>query len=508
MKNTWINKNTTIILIIVFFLWNALFFVFSYNSGFGYDALDYLVIGRSLLDGYDFYSFYPAKSFGMYYFAAFILYFNKNAGHIYITSIITLLYTTTLILTFLIVKNILNKKVALVSTFLVSICCYSMELNFLIPEYFINILGFVSVHQAIVGLQKRNSKHFFLSGIFIGIGTWFKATAALSFLGILSFLIIYLITKKEPIIRSIHIIFKLIIGFLICLLIPMIYFYLTNRLTQHLEWTYFYPLFNYSLESYTYKLYTKVVWFPVLFVLALVLSFNGKIKNEIYNSYPLILILVVGLFTCLQLLKSQSGHYLFSGATLISIFIAAVWDKRVAAYSCKKYVSNNCFYLLSTLLLVMMSVFLYNPKVLARFTHLEDYSKGEELKNYIRKYVTKDKSALFFKNNMFLYWISGRYPNYPFIHTHVQWGYVINKNPRLLYESILDPNLSLIEFNPEILFKGASTLYLGIDDRDFMKKRKNLMIINKFYQLLTKHYVRSNEEIKPYIFWTRKIQSN
>src|SRR6267378_667276 len=70
----------------------ALFFVFTYNSGYGYDALEYLVIGRALAHGQRFYSLIPSKSPGIYYLVAAILTFKVPANHYTVSALITLLF--------------------------------------------------------------------------------------------------------------------------------------------------------------------------------------------------------------------------------------------------------------------------------------------------------------------------------------------------------------------------------------------------------------------------------
>ncbi|WP_232325933.1 hypothetical protein [Spirosoma montaniterrae] len=47
-------------------LFGAIFFLFSYNSGYGYDAYEYLIIARTLDQGYQLYDFIPSKSYLLY----------------------------------------------------------------------------------------------------------------------------------------------------------------------------------------------------------------------------------------------------------------------------------------------------------------------------------------------------------------------------------------------------------------------------------------------------------
>ncbi|WP_332369467.1 hypothetical protein [Spirosoma telluris] len=43
-----------------------IFFLFAYNSGYGYDAYEYLIIARTLNEGYNLYDFIPSKSYLLY----------------------------------------------------------------------------------------------------------------------------------------------------------------------------------------------------------------------------------------------------------------------------------------------------------------------------------------------------------------------------------------------------------------------------------------------------------
>ena len=49
----------------------SLFYLFTYNSGYGYDGLEYLVIARAISRGAQLYSFMPSKSPGVYFFWRF-----------------------------------------------------------------------------------------------------------------------------------------------------------------------------------------------------------------------------------------------------------------------------------------------------------------------------------------------------------------------------------------------------------------------------------------------------
>ena len=66
--------------------------MFAFNSGYGYDALEYLVIGRSLVDGYHLYDFIPSKSFGLYGLVAGLLKTGLPLGHFSLSVVVAGLF--------------------------------------------------------------------------------------------------------------------------------------------------------------------------------------------------------------------------------------------------------------------------------------------------------------------------------------------------------------------------------------------------------------------------------
>ncbi len=113
-----------------------IFGLFAYNSDFGYDALEYLVIGRSMNDGYEMYDFIPSKSWLWYVFVQrSINLLGGDFTHLQVTLLITLLFSSIGISSFYVINKITkNLKTAFVATLLTLICCFFMEMNFLEPE--------------------------------------------------------------------------------------------------------------------------------------------------------------------------------------------------------------------------------------------------------------------------------------------------------------------------------------------------------------------------------------
>jgi hypothetical protein len=284
-------------------------------------------------------------------------------------------------------------------------------------------------------------------------------------------------------------------GFLISLIIPLAYFLSTGRLAQYLEWTYYYPLFKYPLLLFWLnKLYTKLLWFWVILILAFALSMIKNARKTVYLNPNNWLAISMGLFLFIPLLKSQASHCLFPGAAFLSIYIASAlggWLKK------EKIMRNKLPF--SLLLIIMsvifgLSIYLYRPDALKRLYIINDYSNETAIKSAIQKIVPKDKKILV--SDPLLYWISERYPNLPFFNfDYVQSSYWIEEHPRFFLDALRDPKLVLIE-------SGWNSI--AFYDQGFMKDEKNIILMGQFKKLLEKYFTVYDLGISGYTFWIRR----
>lgn len=478
------------------FIGSILFFVFTYNSSYGYDGLEYLVIGRSLLDGYPFYTFIPSKSFGLYYLTALFLSLGKFDNHFAVSVFISLVYFSTLIFTFLIVKKIFTYRVAMISSALIGICGLFMEMNFLQPAGFVYLMGLGGYYFITKGVRDDQMRNFLLGGLWIGVGFWFKSTAGFYIVAVLVFLFL---SKLFNIQSKFNDIWKRIIyfltGTLIAVCLPMIYFALSNRLIQHLEWTYYFPLFKYPSNcNYLGKFITKLSWHHFLFIITVMFSMNNKIRKNVYANPCINLAFFMGLLSMVALFKSQATHFVFPSAAFCSIYIAFVWETwmKLNKRSFRNKMSNLAFIIMFGIL-ICASVYLYNPKVLNRFLMINDYSGEREIGTAIKRMVPPSKKAIFFTNSMLFYWVSHRYPNLPCVHFDYQPTYWLNKHPKILTNALLDPDLVMVECD----FKWDKEA-----DRIFLNKDSDVLIRFKYY--LHNNFIMNDHKMAPYTLWTKQ----
>ena len=72
------------------------FFLFTYNSGYGYDAYEYLIIARTL-NKESLYDFIPSKSYLLYSSTSVLLNLLGGYNHVSVSALITLLATGVLL---------------------------------------------------------------------------------------------------------------------------------------------------------------------------------------------------------------------------------------------------------------------------------------------------------------------------------------------------------------------------------------------------------------------------
>src|ERR1017187_9853018 len=105
------------------------FYIYTYNSGYGYDACEYLLIGRGLLDGFRISTFVLSKGWAIYAMTAAALALLPAADHTWISLVITVLFVLAVAGTWWIGRTLFGTAVATLSALLVAACAFFMEIN-------------------------------------------------------------------------------------------------------------------------------------------------------------------------------------------------------------------------------------------------------------------------------------------------------------------------------------------------------------------------------------------
>jgi hypothetical protein len=467
-----------------------LFGLFSYNSGFGYDALEYFVTARSLNEGYQMYDFIPSKSWLWYVFVQWgINIFGGDFNHITITALITVLFLACGWSVYLVIKKLTKSSFqAMLAGALTLICSFFMEMNFLEPEAPIVILAV----WALFFLVRNSSTAWLTGGLFLGVAMLMKSVAMFYVAGAGTFLLVeWLILRSVNFRKFFTKGFALILGFAIPLGLSLVYFHFTGKLEEHIYWSYIYPFGSYPSHTiFLAKLIIKTFWFIALIALAVLLSL--KQSNRWHWKSPLFLLsFLFGVFSLLALLKSQASHYFYTAAPFFAIFVALVFGPFSERFVSKKFVIS----IIGFIVLVGGVTFWTRPDAVKRFLHVQSYEGDRYVHEAINKRLEEGDKALFIDFGMYFYYQGHRYPNVPFINTEMQTSDYISRNTNTYEDALKDTSLKMVIFGnrPAV-----------IDDSTMAESPANRLALDKLRTELEKSFVPDCDSLLNLTLWIRK----
>jgi hypothetical protein len=470
-----------------------IFGLFSYNSGFGYDALEYLVIGRSLNDGYQMYDFIPSKSWLWYIFVQKGIHIlGGDFTHFQVTLLITIEFIGIGVSSYIVVNKLTNStKTAFVTSLLSLLSCFFMEINYLEPEAPIAILAIWSLYF----LSKNKNSDWFIGGFLLGIAMTFKSIAMFYVAGAGLYLFyecffiqkssFWQITQKGTLI---------LVGFAVPLLLSLLYFYQLNRLEQHIYWSYVYPFGSYPAHTlFLKKLIIKTFWFIILTILSIILALNVKDKSKYWCNTTFMLSLFFGLLSLTSLLKSQASHYLYPAAPFFSVIIAMVYAHYSKTYEQKLKRLYLAFGILS--ILVLFITFITRPEVIQRLFQVDDFAIEKTYASTVNRNLKAKDKALFIDFGTLFYFHSHRYPNVPFINTEMQTSDYIKKHTDVYEKSLQDTSMKLVFFG----FRNSV-----IDDSTKINTPENKIALDKLRSELIKNFTLETDSVLFIKLWHRK----
>lgn len=485
-------------LLIILALFCPLFFLFAYNSGYGYDAYEYLIIARTLDEGYRLYDFIPSKSYLLYSSTSVLLNLLGGYNHGSVSALITLLAAGVLVSAWR-AAHFFSPRVALFTVILTAISCFFTEMNFLEPESWIAIFG-LNAFTLVVDNKGQQSWRWLGAGLLLGIAMCFKSVAAFYVVGFGAFILTLWLAGRLTFWPMVGRGMLVLGGFALPLLASALFFYATNRLDAHLEWTYIYPFSGYPAHTlFLTKFLIKLSWLLLLLGLSVVLVVQRPYRTLYAQTPALWLVLWLAVFACVPMLKTQASHYFFPAAVFFTLHLGFLTDQWLVHYETRHRAALPYRLFVvgggGVALLLLVSLLLYRPGTINRFISLADYSVEEQVGSFIREKAGPNGNVLLFDHAMYLYYLSDREPNVPFIFTEMQTTHYLTSHPDTYKKALADTSLKFV------LFGNRSSL---IDDSTALYKPANVLAIKQLREGLQKDFVRVTDPNFPLPYWIRK----
>lgn len=478
-------------------IFGPLFYLFAYNSGYGYDALEYLIIARSLNEGHVLYDFIPSKSYLLYSSTNVLLNLLGGYNHVSVSLLITLLAIGVLVSAWR-AGLLFGERTALFTVILTAVACFFSEMNFLEPESWVAILGLNAFTLAVSNGGKPVVR-WLGAGFLLGMAMCFKSVAAFYLVGFGAYIFLLWVAGRLLFWPMVGRGIITLAGFVLPLLGSVLYFYLTHRLEAHLEWTYIYPFSGYPAHTlFLAKFFAKLSWFLVLLGVSVFLVVQRPYRTLYLQTPALWLVVLLALFACVPMLKTQASHYFFQAAVFFALHMGVVFAKALTQHEQQNGIIHLQRLAPALGLLgigAVTTLFWYRPDAVQRFLSIKDYSGEEQAGAYIRQKVGPNGHALIVDQALPLYFASDRGPNVPFIFTEMQTTHYLESHPDTYGKALADSSLKLV------VFGNRSSI---IDDSTAIHKPANAYALRQLRAGLQQHFVQVNDPQFPLTYWVRK----
>jgi len=464
----------------------SIFFVFSHNSSIGYDAYEYLLIGRYLSEGGSLYDYWPSKSPGIYYFISVLSWSGLSFNHIQVALLLSVLFYITALILLYYYRNYSAESKYLLICFLAFIYFFT-EMNFIQPDQFVIIFSVISSFLFSKSLDQIsdgviNYKSLFTAGVFLSFAMLFKTTAIFVGLGFFIYAL-YLAIKNclnaKLIVNSAS---AFIFGFASVFMVASAYFWSTGEFADFINWTFLYPMNAYPAHTlYLDRVYTKLLGLNLLYIASLFI-FVRKILNSFFLSQRSWLFLCVSLSAMLIVFKTQAPHYF----TLSYVFMLLMFVESNKTLQINR---NNLMVVLIIGLLAISSILMYRPSALNRLIEFKSYDYEEQgVVNLIKKNTTEKDLVLFISSDdTKLYWLTNRMPPRPLLSTDVKHGWLMRNNFESFSKRVDNKNLKYILADDE---------NYSLTDEVFGKDPKDFKLMDKFFEKIRSTYQMSYIDYK------------
>ena len=485
-----------LVLILSSILLAPLLFLFSHNSNYGYDDLEYLLIGRALHQGVGFYTYGPTKSPALYYLIAGLMNLGVEFRHVSLSLAITALNLATAWCCFFIFRKWSGGWIALAVAGLSLLAGQFMEMNYLEPEPFVVITGLLAWHFLNNFLAAERKRDLLLAGLFIGLGILFKTVAG--FYGLAAALAVIWRMKSRPALDIAAALGLLTAASVFPVALTAAAFGMSGRLWPFFEFTFVFPLLRISATiEYLPKLYTKLLWVNLLILAALGLLFSHRARAITLSRPPIYLALLFGLSAAIALLKNQASHYEFPALPFFLFFAASLATQ---LFSVKQASRHAIFVSVAVVGALALSLGIYRPTAIARLFSLRNFEPVERRQEDIVARLSPPGSYILMTTptrTIWTYWITGRYPPPPFMAMDVKTIWTMRHQPDDFFHVLENGKLALVEFRLSQLDRPKLEDPFGEAPGD-----KELMV--RFHDILVRDFNLALELPNRQTYWVRK----
>lgn len=481
-------------------LWTAILFaaapisLFVYNSGYGYDSLEYLLIGSALRDGVPFYTYVPSKSWALYGVLSVFLSIPAADGHIGRTVLVVGVLAMICLLTHRALASRFGAAAGIAAAGLIGACALFAELNYIQPEPFVYVAGLMAF-RALTPVDAWSRRGpWAAAGLWLGAGMAFKSVAAFYLVGFAVWVLVErALDASRPAAMPLAV---LAAGFVAALMPPAVYFALTDRWQPYVEWSYAFPLFNYPPHvEWLPKLLVKMGWVWLLIAASFALSLQASMRRLVFGDRHVRLLGLAGITALLPLLKTQASHYAFPGAAFLLLCCVIVWHRLAEKDAIAARAPGRVRLAAAGLaLLCVVSGVLYRPSAAARLWTVRSFAEERTVADAINRLADGDERVIFLTSGTRLYWLSRRLPNWPVVNTDVQTTYLVQRGAGALLQALDDSRLVLVEYDP-----GAP-----LDDTRFRDTPDARAFLDSFAERLDRSFDRRADILPPLVLWTRK----
>lgn len=422
---------------------------YALGSGLGYDALEYVVIGRELATGASLYDFAPSKSPGIYALVAAIQVAGWSGSRSGVAALVATILIATAALVFLVLRRRTGDGIAISAAGFTSLIALASEINFLEPTAFVAASGVIGWALLADG---RGPAREVGAGVVIGLGVLFKAVAAFYLVGAAA----WLLQQRGVSWKTLIAIAVLGIGATVPVLLASGWFLASGRLDDFLFWSFGFPLLHYPSDTrFLAKLAVKLGWtlVPVLVLVGFATTKRGRAALA---QPATLLACALGASAAFALAKSQASHYAFPALVFLPIALALVSPSLLA------HVPRWSLGAASMLAAALLSVAVWQrPDVLQRVFARPDESLERDLSGFFARDRLAGRGLLALQGTSRTAWATGLRPILPTVATDVQVGLLLREHPAFLIQLVDANPTALIEIDPDALRTDAPAL---IDD--------------------------------------------